>query len=204
MPRTIEVFADITCPFTHIGLKIVVAEVAALDVEIEVKVRAWPLEWVNGSMADPVAIGDKIALITEQLSVTDFDGFRTDRWPRTTIPALNLAAAGYEIDPATGLAASLHLRSLVFEHGRDVSDSDVLAEVAASFGLPVPQTDPSPWVVADYEDGKRRGVRGSPDFFVGDDEFFCPSLDLGHTDDGTLTSSFDADGLRQLIASAAS
>ena len=203
MPRTIEVFADITCPFTHIGLKIVGAEVAALDADIDLHVRAWPLEWVNGTMADPVAIGEKIAVITDQLGVGDFGGFRTDRWPGTTIPALNLAAAGYGIDRATGLAVSLRLRSLVFEEGRNVADPAVLAEVAASFGLAAPSTDPIDSVLDDYEEGKRRGVRGSPDFFIGDDEFFCPSLDLGHDADGALTSSFDADGLRQLIASAA-
>ena len=90
----------------------------------------------------PSHIGEKITLITEQLGVRDLGGFRTDRWPSTAIPALNLAAAGYEIDPATGLAVSLSLRSLVFEQGRDVSDSDVLAEVAGSFGLAVPGTDP--------------------------------------------------------------
>lgn len=107
MPRPIEVFADITCPFTHVGLKIVRAEVAALEADIEIHVRAWPLEWVNGSMADPAAIGDKISLISEQLGVHDFDGFSTDAWPCTTIPALNLAAAAYEVDRPTGLAVSL-------------------------------------------------------------------------------------------------
>ncbi len=196
-------FADITCPFTHIGLKIVGAEVAALDADIDIHVRAWPLEWVNGTMADPVAIGEKIALITDQLGVSDFAGFRTDRWPRTAIPALNLAAAGYEVDRATGLAVSLRLRSLVFEEGRDVADPDVLAEVAGSFGLAAPRIDPVDSVINDYEEGKRRGVRGSPDFFIGENEFFCPSLDLGHDTEGTLTSAFDADGLRALIASAA-
>lgn len=203
MPRTIEVFADITCPFTHIGLKIVGAEIAARDADIDLHVRAWPLEWVNGSMADPVAIGEKIDRITKQLAVEDFRGFRTDVWPRSTIPALNLAAAAYDIDRVIGLAVSLRLRSLVFEHGRDVSDPEVLAEVASEFGLPTPGTDPLDSVRNDYEEGKARGVRGSPDFFVGDDEFFCPSLDLGHDAEGALTSSFDVDGLRQLIATAA-
>ncbi|NNF53330.1 MAG: disulfide bond formation protein DsbA [Acidimicrobiales bacterium] len=204
MTRIIEVFADITCPFTHIGLKIVRAEIAALDADIDLRVRAWPLEWVNDSMADPVAIDGKIRLITEQLAVDDFRGFAVDAWPRTTIPALNLAASAYDKDQPTGLAVSLRLRALVFEHGRDVSDPAVLSELAAEFGLPAPGSEPLDSVRNDYEDGKARGVRGSPDFFVGDDEFFCPSLDLGHDEHGTLVSSFDTDGLRQLIATAAS
>lgn len=91
----------------------------------------------------------------------------------------------------------------MFEQGRDVSDPDVLADIGVQFHLQPPGNDPAASVTGDYEEGKRRGVRGSPDFFIGDDEFFCPSLDLGHDDDGRLTSRFDADGLRQLIATAA-
>jgi predicted DsbA family dithiol-disulfide isomerase len=154
-------------------------------------------------MADPGAIREKISLISEQLGVHDFDGFSTDAWPSTTFPALNLAAAAYEVDRPTGLAASLALRSALFEQGRDVSAPEVLADVAGQFHLQPPGDEPAASVTGDYAEGKRRGVRGSPDFFIGDDEFFCPSLDLGHDDDGTLTSRFDADGLRQLIATAA-
>ncbi|MFT4616189.1 MAG: hypothetical protein ACKVG5_14010 [Acidimicrobiales bacterium] len=46
---TVEVFADITCPFTRVGLKRVVEHLAQIDHPIEVIVRAWPLEWVNGT-----------------------------------------------------------------------------------------------------------------------------------------------------------
>ena len=37
---TIEVFADITCPFTHVGLRRVAAEFGD---QVQVRVRAWPL-----------------------------------------------------------------------------------------------------------------------------------------------------------------
>ena len=33
-------------------------------------------------------------------------------------------------------------------------------------------------VVADWHEGQRRGVLGSPHFFCGDDDVFCPSLDI--------------------------
>ena len=45
-----------------------------------------------------------------------------------------------------------------------------------------------------------RGVQGSPHFFVGDDGFFCPALDLGHDDDGHLTARFDSDMLADFFA----
>ena len=38
---------------------------------------------------------------------------------------------------------------------------------------------------ADWAEGRRRGVIGSPHFFVDDDGFFCPALNISRVD-GTL------------------
>ncbi len=197
----VEVFADITCPFTHVGLKRVVELTAATSQALEVIVRAWPLEWVNGSVMDVSAVQVKAKALCRQLDVVDFDGLRADAWPTSTIPALNLAAAGYGRDAATGLAVSLALRSALFEQGRDIGDSSVLAEIAADHGLESPSTEADPVVRGDYEDGKARGVTGSPHFWIDDQhDFFCPALDLGHDDGGNLTARFDAYGLEQFLA----
>ncbi len=195
MVTRLEVFADITCPFTHVGLRKVVAE---LDAGVEVVVRSWPLEWINSAPLDAAAVETKISALHEQLGTDDFAGFRPDHWPTTTIPALNLAAAAFDVDAATGLAVSLALRDALFEQGQDVSDVDVLASIAQRFSLDVPGTEAIARVQADYDDGKRRGVRGSPDFWVGDEEFFCPTLTLGHDDSG-LTAEFDTHGLGQFM-----
>lgn len=201
MTATIEVFADINCPFTHVGLKVIVAEIKAADTPIDLRVRAWPLEWVNGSPLDADGVAEKVAALTSQLGIDAFDGFRWDSWPDTTIPALNLADAAYSRDPATGLAVSLRLRSMLFEEGHNIADEHVLAGVADTFALPRPELTPTAGVEADYADGKRRGVRGSPDFWVEGREFFCPSLTIGHDDDGGLTATFDDDGIRELVRS---
>jgi len=192
---TVEVFADITCPFTHVGLKRVIDHVGAMTTPADVIVRAWPLEWVNGAPLDVAAVAVKAAALSEQLGVDDFSGLRSDRWPATTIPALNLAASGYERNPATGLAVSLELRSALFEHGHDVSDPEVLAHIAAIHELAPPPAQASAAVTTDYEAGRERGVKGSPHFFVASDDFFCPALDLGHDDEGHLTARFDAEML---------
>ena len=188
---TVEVFADVTCPFTHVGLKQVVRHVAEMTEPADVVVRAWPLEWVNGVPLAVDAVLAKAAALAEQLGVDDFAGLRADRWPATTIPALDLAAAAYERDAATGLAVSLDLRSALFERGLDVGDPTVLAVIAADHDLPGPGPEARPAIAEDYELGKRRGVRGSPHFFVDTDGFFCPALDLGHDGDGHLTARFD-------------
>lgn len=199
MVTRLEVFADISCPFTHVGLRRVVSELEDLDGDVEIVVRAWPLEWVNDVPLDADAVEHKIAVLREQLGTRDFAGFSTDAWPSTTIPALNLAAGAYDVDAAAGLAVSLALREALFERGADVSDPAVLATIAERFGLELPASAAGEQVRADYDEGGRRGVRGSPDFWVGDEEFFCPALTLGHDDDG-LTAAFDTEGLARFLA----
>ncbi len=195
----VEVFADITCPFTHVGLKRVVEHVDALDDPPGVYVRAWPLEWVNGTGLDADAVDAKSSALRDQLGVDDFSGFDATRWPVTTVPALELAAAAYEASCATGLAVSLDLRSALFEHGLDVSDRRVLADIAERHHVALPRPDDTARVRADYDEGRRRGVAGSPHFWVGTDEYFCPALDLGHDADGTLTARFDPVGLAEFF-----
>jgi len=193
--QIVEVYADITCPFTHVGLKQVVQHVSEMSEPAEVIVRAWPLEWVNGVPMAVDAVLVKAAALTRQLGVDDFSGLRADAWPGSTIPALNLAASAYERDAATGLAVSLELRAALFERGDDVGDPAVLAAIAAAHGLRAPELEVCDSVQSDYDGGEERGVRGSPHFFVATDDFFCPALDLGHDHEGHLTARFDADML---------
>lgn len=202
MSRRIEVFADITCPFTHVGLKRVVAQLDELGADVDLVLRAWPLEWVNGEMFTAEAVATKIGVLRDQLGVEDFAGFDPAHWPSTSIPALNLCAAAYRRGAAEGLAVALAVRAALFELGADVSDARVLAGIAEAHGLEAPTDDALSDVSADYEDGQSRGVRGSPDFWVGDTEFFCPALDLSHDGDGALVANFDPEGLSRFIGAA--
>lgn len=196
----LEVFADITCPFTHVGLKRVIEHIAASDRPIAVHVKAWPLEWVNGAGLEVEAVEMKARALTEQLGVDDFRGLAHDQWPSSTLQALGLAAAAYRCDMETGLDVSLALRTALFEQGRNIGDPAVLAEIAAEHELTVPAGDDTTAVQADYDEGRRRGVSGSPHFFVGQDNFFCPALDLGHDADGNLTARLDTEGLAEFFA----
>jgi len=200
----IEVFADVTCPFTHVGLKRVVHRLAESDQDVEVAVRAWPLEWVNGVPLEVDAVAVKARVLADQLGVNDFDGFDPTNWPTTTVPALNLVAAAYEQGMVAGLSMSLKVRAALFENGLDIGQAEVLAEIAAENGIDnwVYTTERSAQVQLDYDEGRRRGVRGSPDFWANGAEFFCPALTLGHGDDGGLLSEFDPQGLEQFIEQA--
>jgi predicted DsbA family dithiol-disulfide isomerase len=200
MSATVEVFAEITCPFAYVGLHYVVDHVAQIDAPVSIIVRAWPLEWVNGTCLAFDGVETKAAALREQLGVDLFNGLAAESWPSTTIPALALAAAAYAVDMATGLAVSIDLRKALFELDTDISEVDVLHEIARAHGVEFDPDDDRA-VRADYDLGQARGVNGSPHYFVAADDFFCPALDLGRDADDHLTARFDPDGLARFLAS---
>jgi predicted DsbA family dithiol-disulfide isomerase len=196
----IEVWADITCPFAYVGLRHVVDHLAEVDGSVAVIVRSWPLEWVNGTGLAFDGVEAKAAALREQLGVDLFNGLAAESWPSSTIPALALAAAAYDLDNATGLAVSQDLRRALFELDADISDVGVLHEIGRAHGVEFDPGDDRA-VRADYENGQARGVRGSPHYFVADTDFFCPALDLGHDAENHLTARFDPDNLARFLAS---
>ena len=199
MRTTLEVFAEITCPFAYVGLQHIVEHVEASDHPTDIVVRAWPLEWVNGTALAVDGVVEKSAALCEQLDIDAFRGLDPDQWPSTTVPAHRLAIAAYDIDADTGLAVSLALRHALFERGRDIGDPDVLAAIAAAHGVTLDAADDDA-VRAEYQLGVERGVEGSPHFWVGDDGFFCPALDLGRDDDNHLIARFDPEALTEFYA----
>ena len=200
MSTTVEVFADISCPFTHVGLRLLTAHLGGGRSDVDLVVRAWPLEWVNGVPLEAEATAAKIVALREHVAPDLFTGFRVDRWPDTTIPALNLSAAGYDRDAGTGLQVSLALRDALFEQGEDVADTTVLADIARRFDLPAPIAEPTPQVIADYEVGQERDVTGSPHFWIDGEDFFCPSLEISRDEAGELIAELDHRGMQQVLA----
>lgn len=186
----IEVFADVGCPFAHIGLRRFVdgrREMGRDDVVLHV--RAWPLEIVNGKPLDPHFIAEEVEEIRAQISSPSFAQFRESAFPASSLPAMSLAAAAYEQNAQTGEAVSLELRDLLFEQGVDIADPAVLAQLTEKHGVKADLADSSR-VMADHADGVKRGVIGSPHFFTATASFFCPSLDVHRDASGHLHVSF--------------
>ena len=204
MSSEIEVFADVGCPFTHVGLRRFVERRDADPAlaEVRLRVRSWPLEIVNGEPLDPQFIADEVDEIREQVAGDLFRAFDPDAFPATSLPAMALAAAGYRVDVATGEAVSLELRDLLFEQGRDIADPAVLSEVAERHGVTFDVDEPPVELVqADHAEGEERGVQGSPHFFTPAGAFFCPSLDISRDADGHLRITADPVGFEQFLDS---
>lgn len=190
----IEVFADVACPFTHVGLLQFVDRRRQLGRDdVVLHVRSWPLEIVNGRPLDPHFIAEEIDDIREQIEHPTFADFSEETFPATSMPAMTLAAHAYDRDLATGERISLALRDLLFEQGVDVADVDVLLRVADEHGVVVGRDElaDTARVGTDHAEGVRRHVIGSPHFFTPGGSFFCPSLDVGRDASGHLRITAD-------------
>jgi predicted DsbA family dithiol-disulfide isomerase len=197
----IEVFADIWCPFAHVGLHRTVerrARVTGDDFELEI--RAWPLELVNGASLDPATTAHHVSELRSLVAPDLFLHFDPGHFPTTSLPALASAHAAYDHDRKTGESVSLALRDALFEQGLDISRPEVIAGVAADWGVPPYGAADEQSVLDDWHEGVARGVRGSPHFFCGDTEAFCPSLDIAKDGDGRLEIHVDLDALDTFLA----
>jgi len=177
--HVIEVFADIWCPFTHVGLKAVDEQrTRSGRTDVLIRVRAWPLELVNGAPLDPAVTKAHVDELREQVAPSLFGSFDPRHFPSSTLDALALAARAYRADPLIGERASFALRDALFERGQDISDLIVLEGIAATLGVGMPEQVDRASIEDDWREGQRRGVLGSPHFFCGDASVFCPSLEI--------------------------
>jgi predicted DsbA family dithiol-disulfide isomerase len=175
----IEVFADIWCPFTHVGLR-------AFDeqrfitgrTDLMIRVRPWPLELVNGTPLDPAATKAHVDDLRVQVAPMLFQNLDLDHFPRSTLASLALVERAYRTGLRIGERASFILRNALFEEGRDISDPVVLRSIAEELGIEMPDAADHAAVLSGWRDGQRRGVLGSPHFFCGDRDVFCPSLEI--------------------------
>lgn len=196
----IEVYADIWCPFAHVGLRTVVKRRHELRRDdVALRVRAWPLELVNNAALDPQSTAEHVADLRSQVAPDLFTGFDIGHFPRTTLPALRLASAAYRQDDTTGETVSLALRDALFEHGEDISDPDVIARIAETHHIQQNDPEDDQPVLDEWHDGETRGVKGSPHFFCGTSESFCPSLGISKDQAGQLHIRLDTEALDEYL-----
>ena len=188
--RTVEVFADVLARSPTSGLHTLIdRRTHRGHNEPRLRIRAWPLELINGKPLDPHHIGAEITALRESVRPDLFTGFSVDTFPSTSMAAFALTAAADRTgDPVLIEEVGMALRDAVFEQGLDIGRPEMVAPIAASFGLePLDAEATSAAVRADWEEGRARGVIGSPHFFTGDGEsWFCPVLDISRDDVGNF------------------
>ncbi len=187
---TVEVFADVLCPFTHVGLHTLIDRRAERGLDApRLRMRAWPLELVNGRPLDPDHIAAEIVALRESVRPDLFSGFRVENFPPTSMAAFALTAAADRTGDAVLIEdVGMALRDAIFEHGLDIGDPAVVATIAQRFSLTPLSADATEAAVrADWDEGKRRGVVGSPHFFTADGaDWFCPGLAISRDEAGAF------------------
>lgn len=186
---TVEVFADILCPFTHVGLHTLIdrRDQRGQDVP-RLRIRAWPLELINGTPLEAHHVETEIVALRGSVRPDLFAGFRADAFPTTTMTAFALTAAADRTgDPAVSEAVGMALRDALYEQGRDIGLPEVVDPIAERFGLePLDHDATVAAVRADWAEGKERGVIGSPHFFTAAGSWFCPALAISRDDVGNF------------------
>ncbi len=188
--RTVEVFADVLCPFTHAGLHTLIDRRRERGLtEPRLRIRAWPLELINGKPLDPHHIGAEIVALRGSVRPDLFAGFSEASFPSTSMAAFAVTAAADRTgDPVLIEDVGMALRDAVFEQGLDIGRPEVVEPIAARFGLqPLNDDETLAAVRADWDEGRARGVVGSPHFFTDDGgDWFCPSLAISRDDVGNF------------------
>lgn len=195
----IEVFADIWCPFTHVGLRMVAAHRDRVRPDAVIVVRAWPLELVNGAPMDPDKTCTNAGALRAEAAPELFGGLDPEQFPTSTLEALALVARAYRAGTRLGERMSFAVRDALFERGEDISDPAVLARLADELGVGMPDDTDRAAVRADWEEGRARGVIGSPHFFAPGADMFCPSLDITKDPETGLSIHADAGRLQQFL-----
>jgi predicted DsbA family dithiol-disulfide isomerase len=170
----LTVFSDLHCPWAYvfsIRLRRHRAEVGRPPVAW----RCWPLELVNERGTSWETLSQEVPVLT-QLEPDHFAPPRRDTWPSTFLPAMEaLKVAGELGGPDAADRFDEVARRAFFLERRDLSIRPTLAEIATEAGL-----DRASFldafdggghrraVVADWDEGRRRGVQGSPHVFLPD------------------------------------
>jgi 2-hydroxychromene-2-carboxylate isomerase len=196
----LEVYSDVWCPFAYVGIMAALQERSCRGrSDVGMVMRAWPLELVNGSPLDATTTTHHVDELRLQVAPTLFTGFNPSRFPMTTLPALALAASAYGRDVQTGEAVSLALRRALFEDGLDVSNAQVIDHLATVWDLGPVDTNDDTAIWSDWESGRERGVQGSPHFFFGEEEAFCPTLDIERDSTGHLLLTRNGERLKAFL-----
>ena len=170
----LTVFSDLHCPWAYV-FSIRLRRARTAVGQPPVAWRCWPLELVNERGTPWEIVSSEIPVLT-QLEPDHFARPRRETWPSTLLPAMEaLKVAGDLGGPEAADRFDEAARRAFFLDRRDLSLRPTLLDLAAETGLDRPAFQSSfdggghrRSVVADWEEGKRRGVEGSPHAFLPD------------------------------------
>ena len=204
----LTVFSDLHCPWAYV-FSIRLRRARAGVGQPPVAWRCWPLELVNERGTPWDSLSQEIPVLT-QLEPDHFAPPRRETWPSTLLPAMEaLKVAGELGGPQAADRFDEVARRAFFLDRRDLSIRPTLLDLAAGAGLDREAFQVAfdggghrRGVIADWQEGRRRGVEGSPHAFLPDGSaVFNPGIgkiDWSHgipvpreVDEGAIASLLD-------------
>jgi predicted DsbA family dithiol-disulfide isomerase len=170
----LTVFSDLHCPWAYV-FSIRLRRARAGVEQPPVAWRCWPLELVNERGTPWETLSQEIPVLA-QLEPDHFAPPRRETWPSTLLPAMEaLKVAGELGGPRAADRFDGAARRAFFVDRRDLSLRPTLADLAVEAGLEraafldaFDRGGHRRAVIADWEEGRRRGVEGSPHAFLPD------------------------------------
>ena len=156
----VDVFADIVCPFTHVGLRRLSEARHARAVDLSLHVHAWPLEWINGAPLGPELLVREIDALRASVAPDLFSGFDAALFPLTSIPAFAARRGGLRSRRRNRRSPEHGPARRLFEQGEDISRDDILWEVGRRFDIDAPDLAAAEAAVR-HDSGSRQDPRGA-------------------------------------------
>ncbi|HVL64448.1 MAG TPA: DsbA family protein [Actinomycetota bacterium] len=188
---TIVVYADIGCPWSHAAMHRLqrARKNAGLESDLQIDVRAFPLELINGRPTPKMTLDLEVAVLGGAAPEAGWQMWNAPahEYPVTTLPALEAVEAAKEQGFEASFRLDLALRRAFFRDSRCVSMRHVIADVADSCdGVDVAALE------AALDSGRARGalaehlqhsrggeVKGSPHLFLPDgSDVHNPGIEL--------------------------
>jgi predicted DsbA family dithiol-disulfide isomerase len=169
-------WAEYYCPWcyiTSVRLHTVAPEYAG---RVRLRIRAFPLEVVGGEAAPRDILEQEWWLAAVQEPSAPFVPYTAPTWPTTTLPAFEAVRCAGQQSEEAAQAYDLRVRRAFFGESRDISQREVLLEIARDIGLDLPSFTRAfdsgsvrESIVQEGHEGKQRyGVRGTPTLMLAD------------------------------------
>lgn len=102
---------------------------------VRLRERFFPLELRDGFSAPRDILQQEWWLAALQEPRAEFNPFRGDDWPQTTLPAFDAAWCAFQEGEEVGRAFDLRIRRAFFAEGRNIGRPEVLYDLAREAGL---------------------------------------------------------------------
>ncbi len=163
---------------------------------VSLRERPFPLEAYGGEAAPRDILEQEWWLAAIQEPEAQFNRFRGDDWPTTTLPAFQAVWSVSKMEPNEVHDFDLRVRRAFFAEGRNIGKRETMLDLAREASLDVPSfarlldgDDSRASVLEEARLGKERfGVRGTPSIMLSDGTRLRHAMAFSHLRERKIVS----------------